>query len=68
MGKILKLHLQQILTYYLTRLAQTIRCYSLTYNAIHEKENVAEIIIPRDLIDGELTVLLNGKEIFASSK
>ena len=34
-------------------------------NAIHEKENVAEIIIPRDLIDGELTVLLNGKEIFA---
>jgi len=34
-------------------------------NAIHEKENVAEIIIPRDLFDGELTVLLNGKEIFA---
>jgi hypothetical protein len=33
--------------------------------AIHEKENVAEIIIPRDLFDGELTVLLNGKEIFA---
>jgi len=33
-------------------------------NAIHEKENVAEIIIPRDLFDGELTVLLNGKEIF----
>jgi len=33
--------------------------------AIHEKENVAEIIIPRDLLDGELTVLLNGKEIFA---
>jgi len=32
-------------------------------NAIHEKENVAEIIIPRDLFDGELTVLLNGKEI-----
>ena len=34
-------------------------------NAVHEKENVAEIIIPRDLFDGELTVLLNGKEIFA---
>ena len=34
-------------------------------NAIHEKENVAEIIIPRDMFDGELTVLLNGKEIFA---
>jgi len=34
-------------------------------NAIHEKENVAEIIIPRDLFDGELIVLLNGKEIFA---
>jgi len=34
--------------------------------AIHEKENVAEIIIPRDLLDGELTVLLNGKEIPAS--
>jgi len=34
-------------------------------DAIHEKENVAEIIIPRDLVDGELTVLLNGKEIFA---
>jgi hypothetical protein len=33
--------------------------------AIHEKENVAEIIIPQDLFDGELTVLLNGKEIFA---
>ena len=33
-------------------------------NAVHEKENVAEIIIPRDLFDGELTVLLNGKEIF----
>ena len=32
-------------------------------NAVHEKENVAEIIIPRDLFDGELTVLLNGKEI-----
>ena len=35
-------------------------------NAIHEKENVAEIIIPRDLFDSELTVLLNGKEIFAA--
>ena len=33
--------------------------------AIHEKENVAEIIIPRDMFDGELTVLLNSKEIFA---
>jgi len=33
--------------------------------AVHEKENVAEIIIPQDLFDGELTVLLNGKEIFA---
>jgi len=32
-------------------------------NAVHEKENVAEIIIPRDLFDGELVVLLNGKEI-----
>ena len=32
-------------------------------NAVHEKENVAEIIIPRDMFDGELTVLLNGKEI-----
>jgi len=35
-------------------------------NAIHEKENVAEIIIPRDLFDGELTVLLNGKEFAAA--
>jgi len=35
-------------------------------DAIHEKENVAEIIIPQDLFDGELTVLLNGKEIPAS--
>jgi len=34
--------------------------------AIHEKENVAEIIIPRDMFDGEFTVLLDGKEIFAS--
>ena len=34
-------------------------------DAIHEKENVAEIVIPQDLFDGELTVLLNGKEIFA---
>ncbi len=34
--------------------------------AIHEKDNIAEIIIPRDLFDGELTVLLNGKEIFAT--
>ena len=31
--------------------------------AIHEKENVAEIIIPLDLFDGEFTVLLNDKEI-----
>ena len=35
-------------------------------DAAHEKENIAEIIIPRDLFDGELTVLLNGKEIPAS--
>ena len=35
-------------------------------NAVHEKENVAEIVIPRDLFDGELTVLLNGKEISAA--
>ena len=34
--------------------------------AVHEKENVAEIIIPRDLFDGELTILLGGKEIAAS--
>ena len=34
--------------------------------AVHEKENVAEIIIPRDLFDGELTILLDGKEIAAS--
>jgi len=34
--------------------------------AIHEKENVAEIIIPRDLLDGEFTILLDDKEIFAS--
>ena len=33
--------------------------------AIHEKENIAEIIIPRDMFDSELTVLLNSKEIFA---
>ena len=34
-------------------------------NAIHEKENVAEIIIPRDLFDGEFTIVLDGKEISA---
>jgi len=34
--------------------------------AIHEKENVAEIIIPQDLFDGEFTILLDGEEIFAS--
>ena len=28
-----------------------------------EKENIAEIIIPRDLIDGEFTVLLDNEEI-----
>jgi hypothetical protein len=33
--------------------------------AIHEKENVAEIIIPRDLLDGEFTILLDDKEISA---
>jgi hypothetical protein len=32
--------------------------------AVHEKENVAEIIIPRDLFDGEFTILLDDKEIF----
>ncbi len=32
-------------------------------DAIHEKENVAEIIIPLDLFDGEFTILLNGEEI-----
>jgi len=32
--------------------------------AIHEKENVAEIIIPRDMFDGEFTILLDDKEIF----
>ena len=31
-------------------------------DAIHEKENVAEIVIPRGLFDGEFTVLLNDKE------
>ena len=30
-----------------------------------DKENIAEIIIPLDLIDGELSVLLDGKEISA---
>jgi len=35
-------------------------------NAVHEKENVAEIVIPRDLFDDEPIVLLNGKEIFAT--
>jgi hypothetical protein len=34
--------------------------------AIHEKENVAEIIIPRDLFDGEFTILLDDKEISVS--
>ena len=34
-------------------------------DAVHEKENIAEIIIPRDLFDGEFTILLDGKEIFA---
>jgi len=32
-------------------------------NAIHEKDNIAEIIIPRDLFDAELIVLLNDKQI-----
>ena len=31
-----------------------------------EKENVGEIIIPRDLIDGEFTVLLDGEEVSAN--
>ena len=35
-------------------------------DAVHEKENVAEIIIPRDLFDGEFTILLDGKEISAN--
>ena len=35
-------------------------------DAVHEKENIAEIIIPRDLFDGELTILLDGKEIASS--
>jgi len=35
-------------------------------NAVHEKENVAEIIIPRDLFDGEFTILLDDKEISAA--
>ena len=29
----------------------------------HDQENVAEIIIPRDLFDGELTILLDGVEL-----
>ena len=33
--------------------------------AIHAKENVAELIIPLDLFDGEFTILLDGKEISA---
>jgi hypothetical protein len=33
--------------------------------AIHEKENVAELIIPLDLFDGEFTILLDGEEISA---
>ena len=36
-------------------------------DAIHEKENVAEIVIPRGLFDGEFTVLLNDKEISSVS-
>ena len=31
--------------------------------AIHEKENIAELIIPLDLFDGEFTILLDGEEI-----
>ncbi len=34
-------------------------------DAAHEEENIAEIIIPLDLFDGEFTVLLNDKEISA---
>tara|TARA_B100001750_G_C15348122_1_gene515738 strand:- start:68 stop:850 length:783 start_codon:yes stop_codon:yes gene_type:complete len=34
-----------------------------TIDAIHAKENIAEIIIPRDLFDGEFTILLNSQEI-----
>ena len=36
-------------------------------NAVHEKENVAEIIIPRDLFDGEFTVLLGDIEISSTA-
>jgi hypothetical protein len=36
-------------------------------DAIHEKENVAEIIIPRGLFDGEFTVLLDDKEISSTA-
>ena len=39
------------------------RMLQFDIDAVHEKENVAEIIIPRDLFDGELTILLDGKEI-----
>ena len=34
--------------------------------AIHEKENVAEIIIPRGLFDGEFTILLDDKDLSVS--
>ena len=34
--------------------------------AIHEKENVAEITIPRDLFDGEFTILLDDKDLSVS--
>ena len=33
--------------------------------AIHEKENVAELTIPLDLFDGEFTIILDNKEISA---
>ena len=64
MEKILKSFLQQqILTYYLIAFNTDDKMLQFNVQAIHEKENVAEIIIPRDMFGGELTVLLNGKEI-----
>ena len=66
MDKILKLPLQQILQCISHTFSTDDKMLQFNVNAIHEKENVAEIIIPRDLFDGELTVLLNGKEISAA--
>ena len=66
MAKILKLPLQQILQCLSHTFSTDDKILQFNVNAIHEKENVAEIIIPRDLFDGELTVLLNSKEISAA--